>query len=75
MPKYLKVSDEVWEWIEHWAAKEGDGGFQDKAAELFRSRIPAPLENMASVAGVQSRTIRACIDALEAMHDVIGEER
>ena len=33
------VSDEVGEWIDKWAAKEGDGGFQNMAAEIARSEL------------------------------------
>jgi hypothetical protein len=33
------VSDEVGDWIDKWASREGDGGFQDKAAEMSRGEV------------------------------------
>ena len=33
------VTNEVGAWIEKWAAKEGDGGFQDQCAEILRGEI------------------------------------
>lgn len=37
--RLFMVSDEVGEWIDRWAAKEGDGGFQDKAAEIKKGEV------------------------------------
>lgn len=37
--RLFQVSDEVGEWIDRYAAKEGSGGFQDKAAEIKAGEI------------------------------------
>jgi hypothetical protein len=38
MRLYL-LSDELANWVEKWAAKEGDGGFQDKCKEIQECEV------------------------------------
>lgn len=66
------VSDEVGEWIDKWAAKEGDGGFQDQCAEIKRGEVLNL--RMAFERDYELKGIRMAIENLEALRAAHEDE-